>query len=288
MVNHVLKVRNRTAEVEPRTLTQGTAGMDTLTLDLDSEWDGLNVTVTFASSTTQVVPVITANTCVVPHEVLTEPGTVDIFILGTRDGKVLRNAAIAHPMVVRPANMSDGSTSADPTYTAYRKAYDDAVKAKSDVSDALEKFTQTTKNAQEQIDRLAQLDTSYTKQLETQQSDFDAAQQERQKQFTQAETERNAGEETRKSQETARVDAETERTKRFNQAVSDASAATDATKQAIADANAAKSSAEKAATDASDSKAACDAATAAAKAALPLGLCVNNGTICQIIKRKVG
>lgn len=129
MVNHILTVRGRTASISPRTLVQGTVGQDTLTLDLDSEWNGLNVTVTFVAVTTEVTPALNANVCEVPHEVLVDSGEVDVFVLGTRDGKAMRHASLAHKMVVKKSNMSDGSTTADPSISAYRQAYDDAVKA---------------------------------------------------------------------------------------------------------------------------------------------------------------
>lgn len=129
MVNHILTVRGRTASISPRTLVQGTVGQDTLTLDLDSEWNGLNVTVTFVAATTEVTPTLNANVCEVPHEVLVDSGEVDVFVLGTRDGKAMRHASLAHKMVVKKSNMSDGSTTADPSISAYRQAYDDAVKA---------------------------------------------------------------------------------------------------------------------------------------------------------------
>ena len=129
MVNHVLTVRGRKASVTPRTLVQGTVGQDTLTLDLDSEWNGLNVTVTFVAATTEVTPVLNANMCEIPHEVLVDSGEVDVFVLGTRDGKAMRHASLAHKMVVKKSNMSDGSTTSDPSISAYRQAYDDAVKS---------------------------------------------------------------------------------------------------------------------------------------------------------------
>lgn len=141
MVNHVLTVRGRKASVTPCTLVQGTVWQDTLTLDLDSEWNGLNVTVTFVAATTEVTPVLNANMCEIPHEVLVDSGEVDVFVLGTRDGKAMRHASLAHKMVVKKSNMSDGSTTADPSISAYRQAYDDAVTARDEAKKAAKSAT---------------------------------------------------------------------------------------------------------------------------------------------------
>ena len=221
MVNHVLTVRGRKASVTPRTLVQGTVGQDTLTLDLDSEWNGLNVTVTFVAATTEVTPVLNANMCEIPHEVLVDSGEVDVFVLGTRDGKAMRHASLAHKMVVKKSNMSDGSTTADPSISAYRQAYDDAVKATEAANSAagtagstaaemanLNKRYETqisqqaTSFSTDQIQRANDFSTAQTQRAH----DFDSAMQGYENAFTDAEGERAAS-------ETGRVKAEEERGK---------------------------------------------------------------------------
>lgn len=179
MVNHVLTVRGRKASVTPRTLVQGTVGQDTLTLDLDSEWNGLNVTVTFVAATTEVTPVLNANVCDIPHEVLVDSGEVDVFVLGTRDGKAMRHASLAHKMVVKKSNMSDGSTTADPSISAYRQAYDDAVKATEAANSAAGAAGSTAAE-------MATLNKRYAAQIEQQASDFSTAQTGRSSAFDQA------------------------------------------------------------------------------------------------------
>lgn len=179
MVNHVLTVRGRKASVTPRTLVQGTVGHDTLTLDLDSEWSGLNVTVTFVAATTEVTPVLNANMCEIPHEVLVDSGEVDVFVLGTRDGKAMRHASLAHKMVVKKSNMSDGSTTADPSISAYRQAYDDAVKATEAANSADGEAGSTAAE-------MATLNKRYAAQIEQQASDFSTAQTGRSNEFDQA------------------------------------------------------------------------------------------------------
>lgn len=46
MISHTIKVRNRRiVSIEPQTLVQDCHGVDNIVLDLDNEWDGLQVTV---------------------------------------------------------------------------------------------------------------------------------------------------------------------------------------------------------------------------------------------------
>ena len=298
MVNHVLTVRGRKASVTPRTLVQGTVGQDTLTIDLDSEWNGLNVTVTFVADTTEVTPVLNANMCEIPHEVLVDSGEVDVFVLGTRDGKAMRHASLAHKMVVKKSNMSDGSTTADPSISAYRQAYDDAVKATEAANSAAGEAGSTAAE-------MATINKRYAAQIEQQASDFSTAQTGRSNEFYQAmqgyENAFNEAEGERASAETERVKVENERAKAEEKRAQDsktrleelAQAKTNA-ETATGEANTARDEAKKAAKTATDaatsvdkSTAACNAATEAAKAALPLGLCIANGRICQRIKKEV-
>ena len=317
MVNHVLTVRGRKASVTPRTLVQGTVGQDTLTLDLDSEWNGLNVTVTFVAATTEVTPVLNANMCEIPHEVLVDSGEVDVFVLGTRDGKAMRHASLAHKMVVKKSNMSDGSTTSDPSISAYRQAYDDAVKsteaANSAAGSTADEMANLNKRYETQISQQA---TSFSTDQIQRANDFSTAQTQRANDFSTAQTQRahdfdsamqgyenafNEAEGERAASETGRVKAEEERGKAEEKRAQDsktrleelAQAKTNA-ETATREANTARDEAKKAAKSATDaatsvdkSTAACNAATEAAKAALPLGLCIANGRICQRIKKEV-
>lgn len=320
MVNHVLTVRGRKASVTPRTLVQGTVGQDTLTLDLDSEWNGLNVTVTFVAQSAEVTPALTANVCEVPHEVLVDSGEVDVFVLGTRDGKAMRHASLAHKMVVKKSNMSDGSTTADPSISAYRQAYDDAVKATEAAnsaagaagSAAVEMGTLNKRYAA-QID---QQDTAFSTAQIQRANDFSAAQTQRADDFSTAQTQRSHSfdsamqgfENTFTESEKLRADAEAERDgaekkrgkaeekraqdsktrlEELAQAKTNAETATGEANTARDEAKKAAKTATDAATSVDKSTAACNAATEAAKAALPLGLCIANGRICQRIKKEV-
>lgn len=201
MVNHILTVRGRTASISPRVLVQGTVGQDTLTLDLDSEWNGLNVTVTFVAATTEVTPVLNDNVCEIPHEVLADSGEVDVFVLGTRDGKAMRHASLAHKMVVKKSNMSDGSTTADPSISAYRQAYDDAVKA-TEAANSAAGAAGSTAAAMDALNK------RYKAQIDQQATNFSTAQSQRSNAFDEA---MQGFSNTFDESEKLRADAETER-----------------------------------------------------------------------------
>lgn len=276
MVNHILTVRGRKASVTPRTLVQGTVGQDTLTLDLDSEWNGLNVTATFVAATTEVTPVLNANMCEIPHEVLVDSGEVDVFVLGTRDGKAMRHASLAHKMVVKKSNMSDGSTTADPSISAYRQAYDDAVKATESAnsaagaagSTAAEMATlnkryaaqieqQTTAFSTDQIQRANDFSTAQTQRandFSTAQNqrahDFDSAMQGYENAFNEAEGERVANENERVKAEEERGKAEEKRSQDSKTRLEELAQAKTNTETATGEANTARDEAKKAATDA--------------------------------------
>lgn len=298
MVNHILTVRGRKASITPRTLVQGTVGQDTLTLDLDSEWNGLNVTVTFVAATTEITPTLNANVCEVPHEVLVDSGEVDVFVLGTRDGKAMRHASLAHKMVVKKSNMSDGSTTADPSISAYRQAYDDAVKATEAANSAAGAAGSTAAT-------MDTLNKRYKAQIDQQATNFSTAQSQRSNAFDEAmqgfsntfdeseklradaETKRDGAEKKRDEAEEKRAQDSKTRLEELSQAKTNAETATGEANTARDEAKKAAKSATDAATSVDKSTAACNAATEAAKAALPLGLCIANGRICQRIKKEV-
>lgn len=298
MVNHILTVRGRTASISPCTLVQGTVGQDTLTLDLDSEWNGLNVTVTFVAATTEVTPALNANVCEIPHEVLADSGEVDVFVLGTRGLKAMRHTSLAHKMVVKKSNMSDGSTSADPSISAYRQAYDDAVKATEAANSAAGAAGSTAatmdvlnKRYKAQIDQQA---TNFSTAQSQRSNAFDEAMQgfsntfdESEKLRADAETERDGAEKKRGKAEEKRAQDSKTRLEELAQAKTSVETATGEANTARDEAKKAAKSATDAATSVDKSTAACNAATEAAKAALPLGLCIANGRICQRIKKEV-
>lgn len=67
---HKIKVRDRTVSCDDLELVQGTQGVDAVGLDLDPEWTGLEVTVTFAAAAGNYTPARDGGVWPVPWEVL--------------------------------------------------------------------------------------------------------------------------------------------------------------------------------------------------------------------------
>lgn len=107
MKYHNIKIRGRTCSCDDKRLVQGTVGQDAVTLDLDEEWNGLEVTVTFVSPKGSFTPAGRDGIWPVPWEVLTDHGEVTVGIEGRRGTDVLKT--------VRPSISSPGQLPSDPT-----------------------------------------------------------------------------------------------------------------------------------------------------------------------------
>lgn len=99
---HKIKVRDRTVSCDDLELVQGTQGVDAVGLDLDPEWTGLEVTVTFAAAAGNYTPARDGGIWPVPWEVLKETGEVEVGIEGRRGTDVLKSVRMPWPFHVRP------------------------------------------------------------------------------------------------------------------------------------------------------------------------------------------
>ena len=110
---HKIKVRDRTVSCDDLELVQGTQG-DAVVLDLDTEWTGLEVTVTFAAAAGNYTPALDGRVWPVPWEVLKETGEVEVGIEGRRGTDVLKSVRMPWPFHVRPS-LDAGQLPSDPT-----------------------------------------------------------------------------------------------------------------------------------------------------------------------------
>lgn len=115
MKYHNIKIRGRTCSCDDKRLVQGTVGQDAVTLDLDEEWNGLEVTVTFVSSKGPYTPAGQDGIWPVPWEVLAEDGEVTVGIEGRRGTDVLKTVRPEWALRVRPSISSPGQLPSDPT-----------------------------------------------------------------------------------------------------------------------------------------------------------------------------
>lgn len=136
---HNIEVTDRAAYVDDRDLVQGTVKADICKFSFDSDWDGLSITVTFVSDSDQATPTYDEESkqCVVPWEVLTGSGSVQMGIEGVdSSGSVVRTAQLASPFNVKPSfGPKPGST--DPTESEYKQVISDARDAINDTRDAV-------------------------------------------------------------------------------------------------------------------------------------------------------
>ena len=122
MLVHNVTVRGRTSRIDGIDLVQGTVGMDYLSLDLDDEWDGLDIVVALGGSGERI-----------PHEVIEETGFVSLTVEGGSGGDVLRTIDFPTAFRVLPSTSVYGAQSpSDPTLTQWREAYEKALSSRVD------------------------------------------------------------------------------------------------------------------------------------------------------------
>lgn len=85
--------------------------------DFDAEWDGYTKTAVFASGDTKRVLLDRSNQCIVPWEVLTQPGMLQIGVVGTDGDKIL--PSVKALVCVNEGIYTDGTIPSEPTPTEY-------------------------------------------------------------------------------------------------------------------------------------------------------------------------
>ena len=85
--------------------------------DFDAEWDGYTKTAVFASGDTKRVLLDRSNQCIVPWEVLTQPGMLQIGVVGTDGDKIL--PSVKALVCVNEGIYTDGTAPSEPTPTEY-------------------------------------------------------------------------------------------------------------------------------------------------------------------------
>lgn len=139
MIVHTLRVRGRAVECDDLALVQGTVGQDCVRLELDEEWAGLAVTVTFVSDSERRTPAKNHDgTYTVPWECLAKAGSVRAIVEGRgEDGEVLKHARMERPFRVLASDAAqDAPESGEPTKTEWMQLAEDARAATNAANDA--------------------------------------------------------------------------------------------------------------------------------------------------------
>lgn len=97
--NHVITIREREISVDFTQLIQNNIKTDTVTLDLDAEWDGIHPVILFGSSESYGVCAVDYNDepVHVPASAMEHVGPLDLSVMGLDDSGSVRLVTIAAP-----------------------------------------------------------------------------------------------------------------------------------------------------------------------------------------------
>ena len=108
----------------PSTLTVGSVNADPVLFVLDDSWDGLTIFAAFRNDTEGVERHVLLGddmTCTIPWECLTQPGTLNVGLLGLRGADVVKPTIwMQFGRVVQGVN-SEGEAPGEPTETALQQ-----------------------------------------------------------------------------------------------------------------------------------------------------------------------
>lgn len=145
---HTITVVDRRATIDDRILVQGTVGEDAVAIDLDQEWDGLDIIATFHFNGGDIAPERKEDgTYEVPWEANMAVGRVSVSIEGSKNGRVLRHATVGTPFLVTESEKSAGRLPSDPTVSEFRAAYDKAKEATAETRQAVSDAGEASKAA---------------------------------------------------------------------------------------------------------------------------------------------
>lgn len=81
-VNHTITVSGRRISVDDKTLIQNNVRTDTISLDLDGEWDGINVAIVIGNSSGKVELSWSGSPLVIPAQIAAVIGAIDVSVVG--------------------------------------------------------------------------------------------------------------------------------------------------------------------------------------------------------------
>ncbi len=106
---HTIKVRDRIAEIDDPYFVQYAYGVDTIALDLDGEWDGLEVSLVLSKAGQDTLEVEWQGSPVpMPYELMKAPGRVHPIVVGRLKGQRDVTARCIRPMSVLRSGDTEG------------------------------------------------------------------------------------------------------------------------------------------------------------------------------------
>ena len=115
---HTISVVDRVVSVDKPELVQNNIRTETVTLNLDSEWDGLSCIINIGSGKTPTSLIWSGQPVIIPAELMTDIGTLDVSVVGYGDDGAVRavtKKADAMFVVAASGYVHDDNPVPDPT-----------------------------------------------------------------------------------------------------------------------------------------------------------------------------
>ena len=153
---HTITVVDRVVCVDKPELVQNNINTETVTLNLDSEWDGLSCLINIGNGDTPVSLIWSGQPVIIPAELLTDTGTLDVSVVGYgKSGTVRAVTKKADAMLVVAASgyVEDDNPVPDPTTILGQlvEAADNANEAADNANDAADRADAAAEAAGERV-----------------------------------------------------------------------------------------------------------------------------------------
>ena len=115
---HTITVVDRVVSVDKPELVQNNIRTETVTLNLDSEWDGLSCIINIGNGDTPVSLIWSGQPVIIPAELMTDTGTLDVSVVGYGESGTVRavtKKADAMFVVAASGYVEDDNPVPDPT-----------------------------------------------------------------------------------------------------------------------------------------------------------------------------
>lgn len=115
---HTITVVDRVVSVDKPELVQNNIRTETVTLNLDSEWDGLSCIINIGNDDTPVSLIWSGQPVIIPAELMTDIGTLNVSVVGYGEGGTVRavtKKADAMFVVAASGYVEDDNPVPDPT-----------------------------------------------------------------------------------------------------------------------------------------------------------------------------
>lgn len=97
--NHVVTIRERRITVDFPTLIQNNVKTDTISLDLDAEWEGITPVIIFGSEDNPISVLYEGSPAIIPSAVMKDVGFVDLSVMGYDESGTVRLVTAEAPEI---------------------------------------------------------------------------------------------------------------------------------------------------------------------------------------------